>query len=261
MSAADLGSDALRTLIVPPVAPMLAVLAGWALRHRLRAAGRALIVLGAVVLYVTSTPLGAAALLRSLESDPVLDPTIPKVDALVVLGGDMYDAAPEYDRDTVGPLSLERARYAASLQRRTGLPLLVAGGRLKPDRRPVALSMAEVLTAEFLVPVRWIEPESRDTWENASRAAAMLRPQGVVRILLVTHAWHMRRAKIAFAAAGLEVVPAPTRLTAWPSSLLLALLPNARALPLSAYAIHEWIGVLWYEWRQASAVPLENSQS
>ena len=37
-----------------------------------------------------------------------------------------------------------------------------------------------------------------------------LEAAGVRRILLVTHAMHMKRARDAFEAAGLEVVPAPT---------------------------------------------------
>jgi len=42
----------------------------------------------------------------------------------------------------------------------------------------------------------------RETWENAAFTARMLRRENVDKILLVTHAWHMPRAKVAFAAAG-----------------------------------------------------------
>lgn len=46
--------------------------------------------------------------------------------------------------------------------------------------------------------------------ENARFSAAILAPLGVTRILLVTDAFHMPRARRAFAIAGLDPIAAPT---------------------------------------------------
>ena len=102
--------------------------------------------------------------------------------------------------------------------------------------------MAESLTKEFGVPVRWRETTSRDTAENANLSAPVLQAAGVRRIALVSHAWHLPRAAPLFERAGLQVVPAPTAFTAWPESALLGLLPSAGGMEASYWACHEWLG-------------------
>ena len=66
-----------------------------------------------------------------------------------------------------------------------------------------------------------LEEHSSNTAENASMTQALLQPRGVRRVLLVTSALHMARARAHFEAVGFEVIPAPTdhegRITShWP---------------------------------------------
>lgn len=135
----------------------------------------------------------------------------PDAEAIVVLGGGRNLHAPEYGGETASYWSLERARYAAKLQRETGLPILVSGGR-PGDRgvRTEADIIAGILRDEFGVPVRWTETESHDTRENARNTAALLQQHGVQRVLLVTHASHMDRALALFREAGVDAVPMAT---------------------------------------------------
>jgi len=201
-----------------------------------------------ILLYALCTPVVASVLLRSLEPDPVVSlPPPPDAGAIVVLGGDADSDGREYGGDSAGVLTLVRLRYAAMLQRKTGLPVLITGGPLHDTGPPVSALMQHVLTDEFGIPVRWVENESKNTWENAAFSTRMLRRENVDKILLVTHAWHMPRAKAAFAATGLQVIPAPTGFTPWPGDPVTALLPDAKALLNSAYAIHEMIGLVWYQ--------------
>lgn len=58
------------------------------------------------------------------------------------------------------------------------------------------------------------EPCSRTTEENALFTAALLQPQGVKRILLVTDAPHMLRSLLTFRSLGFTVVPHPNSLPA-----------------------------------------------
>ena len=163
--------------------------------------------------------------------------------AIVVLGGGSYFAAPEYGGDTVSSGSLVRIRYAARLQRETGLPLLVSGGA-PLGGVPEGRSMQAALEKEFGVKVRWVEDASADTRDNARNSAPLLREAGVKRVLLVTHAWHMRRAQEAFAIEQLEVVAAPTGYEAQGPLTALEFLPGPGGLWAGRIALNEWLGRL-----------------
>jgi uncharacterized SAM-binding protein YcdF (DUF218 family) len=95
----------------------------------------------------------------------------------------------------------------------------------------------------------WKEERSKDTWENAAFSAAMLRNAGIHSVYLVTHAWHMRRAIIAFRAAGLTVTAAPVAMDEPPHFGFHSLVPLVSSWQTSFYALHEWVGTAWYALR------------
>ena len=72
-------------------------------------------------------------------------------------------------------------------------------------------------------------------------------PAGVKRIVLVTDAWHSRRAAIEFRLSGLDVVTAPTGILGTPPFSLYQLVPNVEGLQYSHVALREMLGVVWYE--------------
>lgn len=237
-------------LVVPPGCLFVVAALGLLLRHRFPKAGKALVIGSAVVLVLLSTPLVSSGLLQTLQGAPVvrLDtaPGRASPQAIVVLSAGTAHHAPEYGGESVDALTLQRVRYAALLQRRTKLPLLVTGGRGRCARYPAAGSMRRVLADEFGVEVRWVEDASGTTAENAELSAPILRQAGVQHVYLVTHAWHMPRAQREFERRGLQVTPAPTAFRAPPLLNLTSFLPSANCLRDSAYAFHEWIGWLWY---------------
>ncbi|HLO64577.1 MAG TPA: YdcF family protein, partial [Azonexus sp.] len=110
-----------------------------------------------------------------------------------------------------------------------------------------AAVMADILAREFGVAVRWQEDESQDTAGNARQSAQLLNPDGVRRIVLVTQAFHMPRARLLFEAQGFTVIPAPAHFVARGGNdfELHSLLPSAAALHNSYYALHEWLGIGW----------------
>src|SRR5262249_58500733 len=103
---------------------------------------------------------------------------LPEADAIVVLSADGDRLAPEYGGPTVGALGLQRLRYGAALYRATGKPVLVTGGIPSRGSPPHAVTMKEVLERDFSVPVRWVEPESKNTYENAKLSAELLHRDG-----------------------------------------------------------------------------------
>ena len=238
----------LKSLVLPPTGLFLLIAVGLALRRRRRRLGTALAWSGGGLLVAATCPFVAAGLLISLQTSDPLPPRgpLPEADAIVVLGADYMPRAPELGRAAPGLLSQERLRYAAHLARRTSLPVLVTGGALIPNAPPLGRVLADSLRQDSRVQVRWIEGEARDTRENARLSARLLSAEGLRRVLLVTHAWHMPRAKAAFEAAGLEVIPAPTGFRLWPPLAVGSFLPSARSFQESTWGVHEWIGRAWY---------------
>jgi uncharacterized SAM-binding protein YcdF (DUF218 family) len=116
------------------------------------------------------------------------------------------------------------------------------------ETAPEAEQMRAILSDEMRVPVRWVEPHSRDTFSNASESYRILAPLGIRTIYLVSHAWHMPRARLAFEHAGFEVIAAPTGFSSFDAGELGIhdFLPRASALLSSYYFCHEVLGYLAY---------------
>lgn len=234
----------LTALLLPPLLLVLLQLAGVALAWRGRRYGLVLAALAAVGQLVLATPFTAGMLLSSLSPRMEAPGTAPG--AIVVLGGDGARNGPRSD---VGPLTLERLRAGAVLQRQTKLPLLVTGGPNAPGAEPLGSVMARALGEDFGVPTRWIEPAAGDTRDNAVLSAALLRPEGIGTVLLVTHGWHMARSIEAFRRAGLAVMPMPVRPDLPPDGRASDWVPRPDHLAESWYALREWAGRLVYALR------------
>ncbi|MDE2515320.1 MAG: YdcF family protein [Rhodospirillales bacterium] len=173
--------------------------------------------------------------------------------AIVILGGDMARGLPAQPGGKAvlrpGPLSFERLADGAALARRTGLPVLISGGELKPAETPISVVMGQALAKDFAIVPRWLETRSADTWQNAALSAPILRKAGIQSAYIVTSAWHMRRAMLAFRPTGLTVTAAPVLRDAWPGFDVWDFVPNTRAWQISYYALHEWVGCAYYALR------------
>ena len=236
----------LKALLLPPGSLILLGFLGLLIIRRRLRLGATLIASALGLMYLFSTALFADWTL-SLLTPAYVDPrTQVQAQAIVVLGGGTYGFAPEYEADVVNHLTLVRVRYAARLHRLTGKPILVSGGSVAGDTTAEAVQMRTLLEEEFKVPVRWVEDRSRDTFENAIESRRMLVPLNIRSVYLVTHAWHVPRARLAFEHAGFDVVPAPTVFHRVENIGLHDLVPRTSALLNSYYFFHEVIGYAWY---------------
>jgi len=234
----------LSALLLPPFGIVLLALLGLWLTRRCRRSGQFVVVLALILLTVLSLPLVADALMHTLEIyPPISTQNLAKAQAIVILGGDDYPQAPEYGSDTVGRGTLERLRYGAVLQRRSGLPILVTGGA-PYGATPGAETMKAVIEEDFKGSVKWVEGASKDTAENAVYSSRMLSAAGITRIALVSHGWHLPRAVALFGRQGLEVLPAPTGFATSPPLVWEKFLPSAGAFEESFLSLHEWLGLL-----------------
>ena len=242
-------------LLVPPVNLVFLALAGMALARVRPTAGRWLTLAALLALLLLALPIVPGLLLEALERGNEPSGAQPAPRAIVILGADADATGPRPEQAEVGPLTLERLRAGATLARASGLPVLVTGGVVSEGGPPVAVLMAHSLAEDFSVTARWVEPASATTWENAAFSAAMLRRDGIGTVLLVTHAWHMRRALIAFRAAGLTALPAPLPAERAPRLTFGTVVPRVSAWERGYFALHEWIGCAWYAWRARDAPP------
>jgi uncharacterized SAM-binding protein YcdF (DUF218 family) len=233
----------LRTLVLPPAGPLLlAGLGLWLLaRHRAgeaaRRTGWALVTMSLAMLWVLSTPVVAVALTRLAERYPALDLSRPlRAEAIVILGGGTDRMAPEYGGPALGRELLERVSYGAYVARRTGLPLMVSSGARQ------AAAMRTTLARDFGITARWVNGESRDTFDDAQLSARLLKADGVERVVLVTSSNHEWRAAHEFMSAGLAVEPAPVHVWAPQPQGSGDYLPDAAGLLQSTEAVYEIIG-------------------
>jgi uncharacterized SAM-binding protein YcdF (DUF218 family) len=110
--------------------------------------------------------------------------------------------------------------------------------------------LAATLSQDYGIRSRWLESESTNTAENAIFSSRILKQEGISRIVLVTHAWHLQRARAAFMANGMSVTPAPTAFyRPVRRTFLDRLIPSISALRMSGYAVHESLGIAWYAFR------------
>ena len=134
---------------------------------------------------------------------------------------------------------------AARLHRQTDLPVLASGGYGE------AAAIKNHLEKSLRTPVKWAEGNSLNTEQNAKFSAEILTKVQVNKIILVTHAMHMRRAQAMFVDQGFEVVPAPTDFSGWPELRWRDLLPSNEGRKLAKLALHEVFGLAFYKLRFA----------
>jgi len=145
---------------------------------------------------------------------------------------------------------MARIVAAVRLYQRLRLPIIVTGGRGNDNPDAAVAEIARRFLMDLGVPDRQIlvEDRARDTSQNARLTAAVCHQHGFSRPIVLTAAYHLKRARLAFEAAGLQV-------TAFPAYFLGSrgvpytwrhLLPQAGALHTSARALHEYWGLLYY---------------
>lgn len=252
-----------RVLLPPGIGILLLVLTLWLLMRGeiAQKIGKFLLLITLLLIYFTTIPYTANRLIDSLEQTdtyPALtddDIQKSKAQAIVILGYGRYSKAPEYGgQDTLSTGGLARVRYGAYLHKKTGLPILTSGGRIHAKQPSEAMIMKTVLESDFNTPVRWIEEESSNTWENARNSTLILKTHTINHIFMVTHSRDTKRALWSFKKTGtIQVTPSPTLFRTGDKTHngkdLLDWIPNVYATKTIGLCLHEYLGQLWY-WLQ-----------
>ena len=193
-------------------------------------------------LWFWSTGFAGRMIGLSLERDfpPQLAEAMPQADAIVVLGGGVGL------NTNVCPyaklfLSADRAWHGARLYKAGKAPKVFV--TCEAD----ALFMVDLGVPRMSITVG---NSARNTEEEAKLFAS----RGIMSILLVTSAWHMRRAKLMYEryATGVEVIPAATdyvNLTMFAKPLEFKdFVPDPVMIGQNAYMFKEWIAYWGYKW-------------
>jgi uncharacterized SAM-binding protein YcdF (DUF218 family) len=201
------------------------------------------------ILFFSSLPIVARALMGPLERYYPSAPSdhYPVVDAIVVLGGSTSPLQnPRFEAEE---MTGSRVLPAARLYRAGKAKwVLASGGVPYQDRRGKERTIAEDiadLLIDFDVPPSAIlrQSRSRNTREDARESAAMLKAKNLTKILLVTSAFHQRRAVRLFEREGMIVVPVPTGPEVTEDNLKWEwFCPDAPSLATFTRAFKEYVG-------------------
>ncbi|MFT4519920.1 MAG: uncharacterized SAM-binding protein YcdF (DUF218 family) [Halioglobus sp.] len=244
------------SLFVHPLSQsFLLCLLAWVLgRFGWQRRSSAVLLLGLSWLYLCSTALFANFLMGSLERDygSRAMSAVERADIIVLLGG----ATRGYTHMSTLPdlnQQADRLIHAVALYKAGKAPTILVSGGSPAGGPSEARQMRDLLEVMGVPPGDVIlEERSRNTHDNAVNTAEILRAMKKRRVLLVTSAFHMRRAQALFVAQGISAVPAATD---YQQVVVKSVLPKWIPLPAvgnlsrTTHAMHEIIGYWVYRWR------------
>lgn len=237
------------SLILPPASLVIIMAAGFLVVGSRRVLGRLLIAVGFFLLYLLSISPVSDALLKPIEtiSPPWKDEPV-KAGAIVVLGGGVKDLTWPKLPCEPSSTSKERVVRGVMIYRKHPLPLVFMGGNGDPSGTTVCTDAdaMERTALELGVPARdvKVENKSRNTLESALALKNVIKGNSII---LVTAAFHLRRASAMFTKQGFRVMPAPAGYGSEQRKLtFFSFIPRAEDLANSSTSISEYASFLWY---------------
>ncbi len=209
-----------------------------------------------VALCIGCLPATSSWLGMTLEGKypPISISSVPKVDAIVVLGGGVGAVEPQVPYPECFGAS-DRVFMAARLYHAGKGKIVIPSGEGVARAEKPLLEICHVPAAAIVC-----EPFARDTAENASRTFELLKRLGCKRAIIVTSAWHLPRAMMLFQSSEIEFIPVgcdyEATLTAAIAhkSNIWQKLPRIGTMFQSGIYLKEWLGILFYSFRK---VPLD----
>jgi len=251
-------TELLKSLADPVVAVLLLLILGLILTMRLPKKlryrlGWWALFLGMCLLFLLSITPVSNLLIYSLEYQYRLpsDEILSTLDIVAILAGGMNPSGGFRDSAEASKFTYARLFSGVRILKQSGAEVLALCGGSSTGGTESEAKVMEMLAVELGVEQGQIitETNSRNTMENAAGLAKLLPPAKGRQIGLVTSALHMPRAKKVFEKQFPDdtTVPIPVAYIYSPDWFSLdGLIPSAGTLSNSNYAIHEWVGMLWY---------------
>ncbi|TGL22402.1 YdcF family protein [Leptospira yanagawae] len=204
-------------------------------------------------LYLSSSSFVANALVSGLEKDfpPISIEEAPKADVAIVLGGmiqtiSSVKARPELTDSADRITDAIRLYHAGKVKK-----ILFTGGSgllLSDEFREANLAKSLLIDLGVKETDIILENKSRNTYENAVETNKIIQEKKFQSYILVTSAFHMKRAAGCFQKQNLEVKLFPTdyRSFQMDSGAFELYVPSAGYLDTTTFALKEWVGYFVY---------------
>jgi uncharacterized SAM-binding protein YcdF (DUF218 family) len=212
-------------------------------------AGKFLTALGLIVLIIASSGITSGYLLLRLENSyPVFRPdkkNTSGVKWIVILGGGKNACNDVSVSGSLDPDTLQRLVEGMYLAEKIpSAKVVLSGGR---PVNGISSSKAYAMTALKLGLDKKrivMEDEPRDTYEEAVKVHELIKKD---RFILVTSAYHMKRAVALFKKQGMNPVPAPAGHLISQCQLFKPgnIMPASTNIINSSRAVHELLGILY----------------
>ena len=165
---------------------------------------------------------------------------------IVVLGAGHTDAPDIHGIDRLSNSATVRLAKGITLYRQIEGSMLILSGYAGKTNISQARVMAEAAISLGANPDDIIMLESPSNTEAEAKAFSARFP-GENKVIIVTDAFHMRRALYLFRGEGISPVPAPTnyRIIHDNKRYLSEFLPNPGNIDNLSIALHEYVGLLW----------------
>lgn len=233
-------------LLPPGIFVVILIFSGFLFLKKSRKAGILNILIGTSIWLLSIGPV-SDNLMKGLENDLVI-PANPRGDVIILLGGGVYDGV--RDLTGVGAPSedtLARIVTVVRLQKKLQVPVIVSGGAVFPWRKSEAIVDRRFLM-DLGVPGDKIlmEDKSRDTLQNAEYVKEICEKRRFTSPILITSAYHMKRALLSFREFNMDATPVPANFKTWDRKYgWTDYLPGD--LRTSMIACREYIGLLYHK--------------
>jgi uncharacterized SAM-binding protein YcdF (DUF218 family) len=192
------------------------------------------------------------AMIRGLESKYDIPQNV-KGDVIILLGRGVSDKAP--DLTGLGAPSgsyLTRIVTAVRLQKKMHIPIIVSGTEAPEDKAEDKTLEAHIVR-RFLIDLGVpagkiiIEDKSRDTFENVKFTKEICERSEFTNPILVTSAYHLKRAVMSSEKIGLEALPFPAGFNSWQGKEYRwsSYLPGD--FSTASTAVKEYLGLMFYK--------------
>jgi uncharacterized SAM-binding protein YcdF (DUF218 family) len=205
------------------------------------------------ILYFLSITPVSNILVYSLERQYQFPPReiLEKVDIMVILGGGVMSSGGFRKSPEASGATYPRIFNGVKIFRQSRAKVLaLSGAGEQRDSETNADVMKDIAIALGISGDKIMtEGKSHNTMEHVIELAKLFPPTKNAQIGIVTSALHMPRAVQAFSEKIPEnaVVPIPVGYIYSPLRYSFEnLIPHIDAFSTSNYAIHEWVGMLWY---------------
>lgn len=164
-----------------------------------------------LIFYLMCTGFVADKTMGWLEQKypPPTQVELNSADVIIMLGGGAIRDSQDVDGEgTLCASPANRLLTAVRLQKILDLPILLSGGQVYSDSGAEAMIALRILQTLNVPPEKiLLETKSVNTTQNAIFSAQVLREKNFHKPILVTSAFHMRRAVLNFQQQGFEVIP------------------------------------------------------